>query len=120
MGVQPQTRVVDYWNTSSDKPIFPIQEYITRQRFQQISRYLKVNSPHKDVPKKRFFDKLEPLLSSFKAASQKLINLPDTVSVDENLIASHARTVHLMQIDKKAAGKGFKIYTLCSGHYLYD
>jgi hypothetical protein len=25
-----------------------------------------------------------------------------------------------MQIDNKAAGKGFKIYTLCSGYYLYD
>ena len=108
-GVQPQTRIADYWNTSSHKPIFPIQQYITRQSFQQISRYLKVSNPHENVPEKRFFDKLEPLLSSFKDASQKLVNLPDTVSIDENLIASRTRTVHLMQIDNKAAGKGFKI-----------
>jgi hypothetical protein len=120
MGVQPQSRIQDYWSTSSDKPTFPIQQYITRQRFQQISRYLKINNPNEVVPKQRFFNKLEPLLSSFKATSQKLVNLPDTVSIDENLVASRSRTVHLMQIDNKAARKGFKIYTLCSGHYLYD
>jgi hypothetical protein len=120
MGVHPQSCLEDYWNTSEDKPVFPIQQYISRERFEQICRYLKVNSPSEDLPESRYFDKLEPLLSTFRTASQSLVDLPDTVSIDENLITARTRTIHLMQIDKKAAGKGFKIYTLCSGYYLYD
>jgi hypothetical protein len=120
MGVHPQARLSDYWNTSEDKPIFPIQRYISRQKFQQICRYLKVNSPHENVTKDRFFDKLEPLMSSFRTKCQETVQLPNTVSIDENLIAARTRTIHLMQIGNKAAGKGFKIYTLCAGYYLYD
>jgi Transposase IS4 len=43
MGVHPQSYLEDYWNCSEDKPTFPLQKYITRQRFKQICRYLKVN-----------------------------------------------------------------------------
>ena len=120
MGVHPQPCIEDYWNTSEDKPIFPVQKYMARQKFEQICRYFKVNSPYEDVAEARFFTKLEPLLSTFRTASQTLLHLPDTVSIDENLIAAQTRTIHLMQIDNKAAGKGFKIYTLCAGSYLYD
>lgn len=120
MGVHPQPSLSDYWNTSEDKPIYPIQQHVTRETFQQICRYLKVNSAREEVPETRFFDKLEPLMSTFREASKKLVDLPDTVSIDENLVAADTRTIHLLQIDNKAAGKGFKIYTLCSGHYLYD
>ena len=120
MGVHPQPSVDDYWNCSEDKPIFPIQKYTTRQRFQQISPYLKVNSPHDELGVTEFFHKVEPLMSSLRDASQKLILLPSTVSIDENLIAAQTRTIHLIQIDNKAAGKGFKIYTLACGSYLYD
>lgn len=87
MGVQPQSRLEDYWNTSEVKPIFPIQQYITRENFEQISRYLKVNSPAEEMSEQRCFHKLEPLLSTFRTACQKLVNLPDTMSIDENLIA---------------------------------
>jgi hypothetical protein len=59
-------------------------------------------------------------MSSFRQACQELITLPETVSIDENLIAATTRTQDLIQIDNKAARKGYKIYTLCCGHYLYD
>lgn len=59
-------------------------------------------------------------MSLFRQACQQLINLPESVSIDENLIAATTRTQDLIQIDNKAACKGYKIYTLCCGHYLYD
>ena len=40
------------------------------------------------------------------------------VSVDEQLILFKGRSKHTMNITSKAAGKGFKIYSLCCGNYL--
>jgi hypothetical protein len=120
MGVHPQSCLEDYWNCSEDKPIFPLQKYITRQRFEQTCRYLKVNCPHERLSREEYWMKVEPLMSTLKAASQRHILLPHTVNIDENLIAAQVRTVHLIQIDCKAAGKGYKIYTLACGSYLYD
>jgi hypothetical protein len=68
MGVHPQASIEDYWNCSEDKPIFPIQQYITRDRFQQITRYLKVNNPLDELTNSEYFMKLEPLLSRFRQA----------------------------------------------------
>jgi Transposase IS4 len=120
MGIHPQSSVVDYWDTSEDSPVFPIQTEMTRQRYEQITRYLKINSPHEDVPDQQFYAKVEPLMSSFREAAQKHILLGDNVSIDENLITADTRTGHLIQIDNKAAGKGYKVYTLACGYYLYD
>jgi hypothetical protein len=120
MGIHPQASVEEYWNCSEDKPVFPFQRYITRQRFEQISRYLKVNNPQDQLDTTEYFMKIEPLLSTVRDACQNLILLPHTVSIDENLLGSRVRTVHLVQIDCKAAGKGYKIYTLACGSYLYN
>jgi hypothetical protein len=120
MGTQKQDRLSDYWNCSEDKPKFPLQQEITRHRFEQISRYLKVNDPSEDLAGQHDYHKVEPMMSSFRQACQELITLPETVSIDENLIAATTRTQDLIQIDNKAARKGYKIYTLCCGHYLYD
>lgn len=64
--------------------------------------------------------KVEPLLSAVREACQKLIFLPHTVSMDENLLGIRVRKVHLVQIDCKAARMGHKIYTLAGDSYLYD
>jgi hypothetical protein len=120
MGIHPQPCVEDYWSCSEDKPIFPIQKYITRERFEQICRYLKINNPEDELCDSEYFMKVEPLLSCLRDASQRLILLPHSVSIDENLLAAQTRSKHLIQIDVKAAGKGYKIYTLACGSYLYD
>jgi hypothetical protein len=64
--------------------------------------------------------KRELILSSFRSACQRLILLIHTVSIDENLNAARVRSIHLIQIDVKAAGKGYKVYTLACVWYLYD
>jgi hypothetical protein len=120
MGVHPQSCLEDYWKCSEDKPIFPLQKYMTRQRFEQTCRYLKINNPHDELSTQEYWMKVEPLMSSLRDASQRLILLPHTVSIDENLLAAKVRSIHLLQIDCKAAGKGYKIYTLACGSYLYD
>jgi hypothetical protein len=69
MGVHPQSCLEDYWNCSEDKPIFPLQKYITRQRFEQTCRYLKVNYPHERLSREEYWIKVETLMSTLKAAT---------------------------------------------------
>jgi Transposase IS4 len=111
--------IKEYWNTSEDNPVFPIQQRMTRKRYEQISRYLKVNNPAEDVSRE-FWDKIKPILSAFRKASQERMTLGDTVSIDKILIAAKTRSGHLMQVGNKAAGKGYKIYSLALRHYLYN
>jgi hypothetical protein len=120
IGIHPQSKLKDYWNTSKDKPTFPLQTKMSREPFQQISRYFKVNSPHEVLNDDHFYVKVEPPMSSFREAAQKLVKLPDTVAIDENLIAAQIRSKHLIQINNKVASKGYKIYCLTSGYYLWD
>jgi hypothetical protein len=46
MGIHSQRRLEDYWNTSEDKPTFPLQTEMSRERLQQTSCYFKINSLH--------------------------------------------------------------------------
>ena len=46
IGAQPGSRDIPYyWNTKDEQPDWPVVKYIYMYRFQQISRYLKVNKP---------------------------------------------------------------------------
>lgn len=46
--------------------------------------------------------------------------LGKNISVDEQLILFKGRSRHSMQISTKAAGVGFKIYSLWTGNYPYN
>jgi Transposase IS4 len=44
IGVQPTGRDLKYyWNQEDDHPNWPVAEYISQDRFKQITRYLKIN-----------------------------------------------------------------------------
>jgi Transposase IS4 len=120
MGVHHMGHIEDYWNCSEDKPVFPLQSYMSRQRFEQFTRYLKINSPHDELDDAHYWHKVEPLSSSFREASQATLRLGDTINIDENLYSAKTRSKHIIQIDNKAAGKGYKAYTLCTGYYVWD
>jgi hypothetical protein len=117
MGVSPAACVEDYWATSADTPTYPISEEISRDRFEQISRYFKPSTKNDE---NEFYDKVEPLSTVFRDNCKKLVIPGSTVSIDENLILAKVRSKHLLQISNKAAGKGYKLYTLCDGSYCYD
>jgi hypothetical protein len=117
MGCHSSPQISDYWSVSADSPYYPISQTFSRVRFQQISRYFK---PSQKDDEQEFFDKVEPLSTVFRDNSKKLIIPGSRVSIDENLIKAKVRSKHLLQISNKAAGKGYKLYTLCDGSYCYD
>ena len=83
---------------------------------------MKISDLETDPPEgsNDFLAKIRPLLDHFRATCKKLIKPGKEVSVDEQLIQCKARSKHTMNINAKAAGVGFKIYSLCCGNYLVD
>jgi Transposase IS4 len=110
-----------YWNQQDNLPDWPVAEYISRQRFQQIARYLKLNRPG-DLPDDQWYKKVEPLATRFReATTAEIYQLPQHLSIDEQLIRFKGRSKHIIQMNSKAAGQGYKIYSLCCANgYMVD
>ena len=116
-------RTQDYWNTDVNKAIIlPILKTMTVQRWQQIKQFLKISNPITDVDSfgPGWYTKVEPLYSDFVKSSRTYLVPGREVSVDEQLILFKGRSRHSMSIGTKAAGYGFKIYSLCVENYLYN
>ncbi|ERF72396.1 hypothetical protein EPUS_07558 [Endocarpon pusillum Z07020] len=122
IGAQPGGRdLAYYWNQKENYPHWPVAEYISLLRFQQISRYLKINRPG-PLPDNQWYKKVEPLATHFrKATTPNMYELPQNLSIDEQLVKFKGRSKHTIQMNSKAAGKGYKIYSLCcSNGYMVD
>lgn len=122
IGAQSDDRDIPYyWNTKKNLPDWPVAKYISLIRFQQISRYLKIN-PSGDVPNEEWYQKIEPLASAFRAAiTPELYELPQNIGIDEQLIQFSDRSKYIIQMNFKAAGEEYKIYSLyCSNGYSVD
>ena len=124
--LQGETRIPstqDYWNTDANKTVIPpILETMTVRRWEQIKRFLKISNPTRDVDSfgPGWYTKVEPLYSDFVKSSRTYLVPGRDVSVDEQLILFKGRSRHSMSIGTKAAGYGFKIYSLCVENYLYN
>ena len=125
MGYTLMPRLTDYWNTS---PKFAIHDMVIQamslRRWEQLKRVLKISNPDEneiiDTRGPDWWKKLEPLATDFRKALKKYWIPGSYVSVDEQLILFRGRSCHTMQIATKAAGVGFKIYSLCQENYLFD
>ncbi len=122
IGAQPGGRdLAYYWNQKKDYPHWPVAKYVSLRRFQQISRYLKINRPG-PLSDDQWYKKVEPLATHFrKATTSNVYELPQNLSIDEQLVKFKGRSKHTIQMNSKAAGEGYKIYSLCcSNGYLID
>ena len=61
-------KVGDYWTTLDDEAAQPLADYMSRIRFEQISRYIKISNPddEDDLDDSEWFTKTEPLAPSSK------------------------------------------------------
>ena len=122
IGVQPGGRdLAYYWNQKENYPHWPVARYISLLRFQQISRYIKLNSPG-PLPDNQWYKKVEPLATRFRrATTPDVYELPQNLSIDEQLVKFKGRSKHTIQMNSKAADEGYKIYSLCcSNGYMID
>ena len=122
-GESRRPKVPDYWNTDTNRTIHPaILNAISVRRWEQIKRYLKISNPTTDLDSTgpNWYAKVEPLYSEFVRSSLLFLIPGRDVSVDEQLILFKGRSKHAMNMVSKAAGYGFKIYSLCVENYLYN
>ena len=125
MGYAQMPRITDYWNTN---PQLAIHEMVIQamglKRWEQLKRFFKVSNLYEDekidTRGSDWWKKLEPLATNFRKASRKYWIPGSHLSVDEQLILFKGRSCHTMQIPTKAAGVGFKVYSLCQENYLFD
>jgi hypothetical protein len=123
LGTQGAASLTDNWNVSEDSPLYPIRTYISLNRFQQISRYLKINQPGKtndNLKDKDFWLKVDPLVTSFRQRCRANLRPGNTFSIDEQLRRNQGRWKHALQISSKVESKGVKIYSICAGYYCFD
>lgn len=123
LGTQGASSLVDNWTCSEDSPLYPLRNYISCNRFQQIGRYLKINQPgevNNSLNDKEFWRKVDPLVSSFRQRCRANLQPGNVFSIDEQLRRNRGRWKHALQISSKAESKGVKIYSLCAGYYCFD
>lgn len=69
LGTQGASSLVENWSCSEDSPLFPLRNYISCNRFQQISRFMKINAPgeaNDSLSDEQFWCKVDPLVSLFR------------------------------------------------------
>jgi hypothetical protein len=127
MGVHPigSVKRVAYWNTSRGSPRHPaVQEAMGCTRFYQLCRYFKASNLFDEVSldmhAQDWWKKVNPLVTNFRNRSREALIPGRDVAIDELLIEAKGRSKHTLQIPSKAAGKGYKVYALCTLGYLYD
>lgn len=123
LGTQGAASLCDNWKTLEDVPLYPLRRFISLVRFQQISRYLKINEPgeaNDSLNDIQFWSKVNPLASSFRARCKANLRLGTVFAIDEQLRRNQGRWKHALQISSKADSKGVKIYSLCAGYYCFD
>ena len=121
MGLIRLHRTESYWDIHSDLHGDPeISQHMALKRWQQIKRFFKLSNPRVEPDSiVHWTCKLEPISTLFQQNCQRYIRPARDVVVDEQLILFKGRSRHTMTIHSKAAGKGFKIYCLCSNNYLF-
>lgn len=125
MGISSLPRTRDFWNHDLNRPIhLMIINCMNCQRWAQIKRYLKISNPIEDekidTRGPDWWKKLDPLVTEFRSASKRYWTPGSHVSVDEQLVGFRGRCAHTMQLACKAAGVGFKLYSICQDNYLID
>jgi hypothetical protein len=115
-----------YWNTDNEAPVnASLGKFMGSTRWKQIQRYMKVSDPMKegqyDMQSKDYWRKVDPLITRFRERCRAGFKEGTHFVIDEELCKYHGRSYHTIQIDSKAARKGYKRYALTtSGDYLID
>ena len=74
-----------YWSTLVDKPPQPLTEFISRNRFQQIARYIKISNPigEDDLNSSEWFIKIEPMALHFRKTAQEIYVSGSHISINK-------------------------------------
>lgn len=126
MGVHVEPEIEDYWRKDPAKgPIHSqIGDHISRNRWEQIDRYLHISAPQTEAQrqgkKEKVFQKLEPLATDLRNAFKQYWQIGTHLTIDESIQRFLGRAAEVVNIPSKPTPEGFKIWCLANGGYVVD
>jgi len=115
MGIHRETRYKDHWSTSPGKPVHPIVQVMTYDRFEQLLRRLRLCNAKNT--KKSPYDRVDEWSRHVQQASTRYYNPGDTIAVDECMIRFTGRSKETVTIRTKPTPTGFKIWVVAQAGY---
>ena len=120
IGINHLPEIRDYWSVSEYFRYAPIAYIITRDRFEEITRYL--HFVDNDSLPARGENKVDPVISAFKTNFQSAYYPHCELSIDEAMIPFKGRSSMKQYVHLKPVKRGFKAWAMadaCNG-YVYD
>ena len=118
MALHREPSIGDYWKISDGfLPAHPVSNYISRNRFEQIDRFLYCTEPGQRF--QSAFGRVIHLSDYIKTRAQKYYKPGPNLAVDEMIQGFNGRASEIVNIPHKPTPKGFKIWVLaCYGYIL--
>ena len=114
MGINPLPATANYWSTDIYLGNEGIQKVFTRNRFDELTRFLHFNDsstePRRNDPAYDRLYKVRPLLNFFNARMQELYKPGREISVDEGMIAFRGRLAFKQYMPAKPTKYGIKVW----------
>jgi hypothetical protein len=129
MGVHRSPAIADYWKHDDKNPLHPIRTHMSQTRFEQIKRYLHIESPSAPKEQKdpstgkvtRFWhSKVDPILDQLRKSSQRYRTPSTNVAIDEAMIRCTGRSQDTYKMPSKPIEQGFKFHCLADHGYVWD
>ena len=126
MGINHLPEIRDYWSTDELLRYSPIADRISRDRFEEITRYLHfVNSETLPARGEEGFSRLQridPMITALKDRFKSTYSPHCQLSVDEAMIPFKGRSSMKQYIPFKPVKRGFKVWAMADAlnGYLYD
>ena len=126
MGVNKLPEIRDYWSTNEFLHYSPIADRITRDRFEQITRYLHFADndtlPARGEEGFSRLQKVDPIISALKHNFKSAYYPHCQVSIDEAMIPFKGRSSMKQYLPLKPVKRGFKVWAMADAlnGYMYD
>ena len=126
MGIVRLPEIRDYWSTNPLLHYAPIADKISRDHFEELTRYLHFvdnqTLPARGQPGFSRLQKVEPIINELRAKFSELYSPHCEISVDEAMVPFKGRSAMKQYIPLKPIKRGFKIWVLADSitGYFYN
>jgi hypothetical protein len=97
-----------------------LRNVMTFKRFEDISRYITINSGSPPQDPRLWWYKVEPIAGRIRERCRTSTIPPTWYSIDELVIPFQGRSIHIMKVPGKPIDHGYKVWPLGYSGYLHD
>ena len=119
MGITIEPRVEDYWGLIEKGAAYKVTDYILKDRFEQLKRYIRC-SPMPPNGFQSTFDRVDKLSKHLRVLYRTYWTLGPYLAVDKTIQRFMGRAPEIVNIPLKPTPEGFKIWVLANQGYVLD